>query len=84
MKENLPSWEEHKINGNVQSDGNLIMPQGNIQNNATIGGNATFDGGANKIGGKLYYQGTATSNNGGTRVNGIVGEQHLIMFHWVQ
>ncbi len=72
VKGNLYFGGGTKINGNVQSDGNLIMPQGNIQNNATIGRNATFDGGANKIGGKLYYQGTATSNNGGTTLANYV------------
>ena len=72
VKGNLYFGGGTKINGNVQSDGNLIMPQGNIQNNATIGGSATFDGGANKIGGKLYYQGTATSNNGGTTLANYV------------
>ncbi|MBU3183877.1 hypothetical protein [Clostridium estertheticum] len=72
VKGNLSFGGGTNVNGNVQSDGNLIMPQGNIQNNATIGGNVTFDGGAKKIGGKLYYKGTATSNNGGTTVANYV------------
>jgi len=54
------------INGNVISDGNLSMPQGHIQNNATIGKNVTFNGGTPKIGGKLYCYGNVTSTQQGS------------------
>lgn len=64
VKGNISFGGGTKVNGNVQSDSNLIMPQGNIANNATIGGNAIFSGGGSKIAGKLYYKGTATSTWG--------------------
>ncbi|MBX4265795.1 polymer-forming cytoskeletal protein [Clostridium estertheticum] len=72
VKGNLEFNGGTNINGNVQVDNDLIMPQGNIQKNATIGGNATFNGGVPKIGGQLYYKGTATSIQQGSTVSNFV------------